>query len=271
MPPPAPVILAVNHSHSLDFLPLRWLLYGRGQQVVTWVKPRAYLDRTVAWYLRRTGNVPVASRGYVIAADFVRRYRRRPSEAEYQALRDHVEGRAGFPDDPALDPLVTEPRDLLGLRFDPAQQTYRAAIHQVFERMMHQTVRLSAIALHRGRHLHIYPQGTVADRLTPARAGVVQAAMALGRPIVPVGISGVREALAGAGATRAIVVRFGAPIALPRPAGFVPFSRRSEQRHTRALAAAADHLTQAIDGLLDPGYRLVRDRPLRRAQVARFV
>ena len=139
-----PVIYAVNHTHAYDFLPFRAFLYRRGHEAVTWIKPRAWTDGASGAVFSRTGNVPVASRGSVIAADAHRVWGRRPSDDEYRALRDHVDVGGRLPDTPGFRAILRKERDLLGLRFDPRAHGYRDAVHELFRQMMQRTLALSA-------------------------------------------------------------------------------------------------------------------------------
>lgn len=269
-----PVLLASNHTHEYDFLPLRWFLYDRfGTGVSTWIKPRAYAG-LAGFYLKRTGNIPVASRGYVIAVDFSRTLGRRPTEAEYRALRDHVDDGATLPDAGALAAITSIPRQILGHDFDPRRASYRDAIHATFARMMDITLAHSRRTLAAGQTLHIYPQGTITPRLTPSRTGAIQAAIALDIPVVPVGISGVREVWPeGKALPRRgnITIRFGTPRRVHRPAEFSAFRKATEIRHRAFLEAEAARLTDDIEGLLDPSYRRDHLSDMPHRGIARFV
>jgi 1-acyl-sn-glycerol-3-phosphate acyltransferase len=268
-----PMIYACNHTHSLDFLPIRYAMYRRGQELCTWIKPRAYLSRMQSKLLENTGNIPIVSRGYLIAADFQQLIGRRPTEDEYSALRDHVDHGTKLGSSKVFEELRNTDRDMLGRSFESSRESYSYAIHQLFAQMMATTLDIAKRAAEAGRHMQIYPQGTVSPRLTAARTGIVQAAAALNLPVVPVGISGVPQALAG-GLRRTggrIVIRFGSPIRVRAPEGFQAFHHDHERRAEHFLAARAADITEALDRLLDPPHQMNRDQRAPRATLARFL
>src|SRR5947209_20549346 len=107
--------------------------------------------------------------------------------------------------------------------------------------MMQASLRLAGEAVAAGCHLQIYPEGTVSSRLAQGRSGAVQFAKALGLPVVPVGMSGCREAFHGQGLRLRggeIAIRIGEPFQLPAgalPAEFRPFDPDHEERYRSAL------------------------------------
>ena len=68
--PAGPVIISPNHTHKFDFLPLRCALLHRDLQLMTWIKARDYKHPAMRWILGKGGNIPLASRGFLIASDF---------------------------------------------------------------------------------------------------------------------------------------------------------------------------------------------------------
>jgi 1-acyl-sn-glycerol-3-phosphate acyltransferase len=109
-----------------------------------------------------------------------------------------------------------------------------------------------------GRHIHMYPQGTVSTRLSKGRVGAVQVAAALGIPIVPVGINGAAAAFRGAAnpvpRRGEVTIRFGDPYYLPAgalPPDFTPFDPAAEAAHRPALAALTGDLMERIAALVD--------------------
>ena len=269
--PTAPVLFAMNHTHHHDFLPLRHMLYRHGQHAVTWIKPRAYAHPAQRFFLSRTGNIPLPSRGYVIAADFARTMGRRPTDAEYALLRAHVDSDLPLSGPVAFTPLSV-PRSILGHSASAWRRDYRTTIHDVFARLMQHTLRLARRAIARGHHMHVYPQGTVSPRLGPGRPGVIHAALALGLPIVPVGASGIPAAFASRrrpGAT--ITLRFGRPYHVPPLRGLVPFQAASS--HAAIIEHHTTDLMHRIATLVGPAHRPA-DSPMdlaRRQPVARFL
>lgn len=261
--PQGPVIFAMNHSHKYDFLMFRVPMQRRGRPAQTWVKARAWNDLGMRWFLGRHGNLPLLSRGYILASDFQAVHGRRPQEAEYRTMRDALDQGSPLPEGPLWDALRQRRRAILGLPYAPSRQSWQGAIAQVYQQAMEHTLERSRQAIAQGSSLHIYPQGTVTSRLTRGRSGAVQAAAALGLPLVPVGCSGVRRAMPGKGlgfAPGRVVLRFGAPLYVrafqvsgeqqPRP--FVP---GWEARHRALLERETRRLMLAINDLLEPEYQ----------------
>lgn len=252
-----PMIVATSHNHYFDWLPVRLPVFYEGRHLCSFTKPRAYERRLDAWFLHTVGVVPMVSKGYLLTADFRVQRGRRPEEAEYTALRAVIDGRGGVgqvPED--LRGLLSTPRDVLGLRFDPAEESYAAFMRRLFQRMSAEMIALASRALDAGNHFHLMPQGRHSARLTPGRTGCVQLAAATGRSIVPVGISGMRRVfpdpwkLRSVGGT--ITVRYGEPFRVSLPRDHVPFEWASEQRNAAALQDATQDLMERINGLLDP-------------------
>jgi hypothetical protein len=230
---------------------------------MTWIKARDYAHPAMRWILGKGGNIPLASRGYVIAADFAAVHGRRPREDEYRALRDHVDTGAAL--DPGLEASLRAPRTMAGVAVD-LRDGYRSAIRQAYHVLMQETLRLARQGRDAGRHQHVYPQGATSRQLTPGHPGAVQAALALGVPIVPVGMSGCREVFVGRNhpLTRGgeVVVRLGAPRHVDPaivPPGFRPFHPDDEDAHAHALQTETDRLMEAINALCEPAYRWADD------------
>jgi 1-acyl-sn-glycerol-3-phosphate acyltransferase len=255
-------IIATNHSHKLDFLPLRAPMLYRGHTFMTWVKSRAYKDPAMGTFLRYTGNVPICSRGYLIASDYWDMFGERPTEEEYRILRDHIDRGTELPASERFEALTKTPRRMLGLFFNPTAFSYRQAVRQLYYELMQIALRMTRRGVHRGDNVQIYPQGAVSSRMTPGHIGIIQAALTLGLPIVPVGISGCREVFIGnSPRTRAgkITVRFGEPYEVPRsevPSDFRAFHPDDEETHAEVLKGHAAQVTQGINALLTPDYQM---------------
>lgn len=259
-----PVILAQNHTHRHDFLPLRHWLYTRHHlNVSSWIKLRAFNENPyMRAFLEHTGNVPVGSLGYVLAGDFVHTIGRRPDEDEYRALREHMDDGALLPDTPVFRALLETPRSLMDLPFDPAQTTYREAVQRCTTLMLEASLRLARRAFAAGQHLHIYPEGLISGRLQRGHSGWVAMALALGVPVVPVGVSHTRESFRRTSprpdARSHVTIRFGEAIHVPRdlvPEGFRPFHPEDMRAHAETFQALTDDLMDRLNDLLDPGYQ----------------
>lgn len=272
--PTRPALLCTNSTQRHDFLALMRGLDERGQRVVTFTKAKNYHSPLSRFVMRRAGVVPLASRGYVIAVDLRELLRRRPTDAEYRAVRDHVDGDIPLP--AALRALQERPRDVVGVPFDPGATSYRDHVQEVYRRSLAETVRLARVAVDAGYHLQIYPEGTVSRRLGVGRIGAVQFAKALGLAIVPIGMSGCPEAFWGESPvpTRGTVrIRVGEPLDLAGllPADHRPFHPDDEAVHRAALQSATATLMGSIGALVEAPHQRPRDGALPSKGVRAFL
>lgn len=245
-PPSTPVVFATNSTQKYDFMPIRVELERRKIPTVTITKGKNYHSAVGGFLLSRLGVLPIVSRGYVLMVDFTSVLKRRPSESEYRALRSHLDEGLALPAE--LNALRDTRRTLLGHDYEPPD--YRALLQRVYAGAMSETVRLAREAVAAGSHVHIYPEGTVSTRLGTGRIGAVQLAHALRLPIVPVGMSGCREAMFFRGGP--ITIRFGKPIHVSLPNDLKPFDPEDEKRHRNILLAATEQVMAGIDALLEP-------------------
>lgn len=256
--PDSPVLLAANHTHFIDWIAMRWVCFQRGRMQCNWVKPRTY-EEGFDTFLDLTGNIPLTSRGYMLAADVRTLLGRTPDEQEYRALRDHLDTGVPLPEGELFERLQAEPRDILGRPFQPKRESWREAIEDLFEQMMGLTLGHTRALLTQGVDLAIMPQGVTNLQLTPGHPGALQAAWALDLPLVPVGVSGFPQAFGKShslpenGGT--IIVRFGEPYRPPMPEGHVPFRPSSERTHHDALIAGTHALMERINQLLEPTHQ----------------
>lgn len=269
-PPTRPVLFATNSTQKNDFMAFRWVMMKAGLPCVTVTKAKNYHDPVMRFLLRRLGVVPLASKGYFLLLDFTRTQGRRPSDAEYRALRDHLDGGEPLPAGEPYDTLASRRRSLLDHDFAPPGEAYRSFIRRVYARSLSETLRLTRSSVAAGHHVQMYPEGTVAARLGHGRTGAVQLAWALGVPIVPAGMSGCPAAFAGDSPLLRlrggdITVRFGRPLEIPRdllPHDFQPFDPAHEAAHRQTLAGfTEDTVMPALDALLDLPYRRTGDGP----------
>ena len=213
--PDYPCIVATNHTHNYDFLPLRYLFFQRKNiQLSTWIKARAWQGKALIHYLSKTANVPIASRGYVISGDFMKLIGRKPTDQEYRVLRDHLDQGAPLPDGEVFERLQQSPRDIFDTPFSPTQHSYRDAVEACFMEFMDASLEVAQRVLDAGGFQHVNPQGTRSSRLTMGKPGVMHIAAALQVPILPVTILGMRSALPNQGLKSSggtIVVKCGTP------------------------------------------------------------
>jgi 1-acyl-sn-glycerol-3-phosphate acyltransferase len=264
--PAGPVIVAANHTHTYDFLPLRAFLFLRHHLFgSSWVKARAWQNPVERYLFSRTGNVPLVSKGYVLAADFLRLVGRRPTEAEYRALRNHLDRGDALPDDAVYAQVQDAERHILGWSFTPSTSTYRDAIRDCFFEMMQVSLRIARESCEAGQFQHINPQGARSSRLTEGKPGVIHASRALDLAIVPTAILGMTETFPNHGLkTRggAITIRFGEPYtpdldALPE--SYRPFDPRITAACGALLQQRTTELMGKIDALCSEAYRFRSD------------
>lgn len=271
--PDEPVIFAMNHTDRYNYWPFQYAWWRRrGRFTATWVKGKYYENALVGKFMELTNNIPTVSRGYLITKDFLSTMERRPSDAEYEALRVLVDRAAhGEEREPeAIIPreLLTRGRDMLGRRFDPSRERYAFAVDALFRRMMQRFVELNEEAARVGLDLLIFPQGTRSKRLSRGHVGLAQMAMHLGLPVVPVGCSGSDRVYPGGSPIARpgrVIYRFGEAIrpkdapAWVESGTFEPFTPEAETKHRAAFQTYVDEIMRRIDGLVDDEYRFSPD------------
>jgi 1-acyl-sn-glycerol-3-phosphate acyltransferase len=274
--PKEPVIFAMNHTDRYNYFPfqvLLWQTYDRF--TATWVKGKYYENSLLAGFMEKTNQLPTVSRGYIITKDFAATVGRSPSSDEYEALRDWVNAASvGNPSEcvPSADllpePLLARARNVLGHAFDPEKDDYPSYVNTIFGIMMRHFVELNEQVPRIGLDMLIFPQGTRSMRLLPAHIGISQIALHLKLPVVPVGCNGTDQIYPGSSPFAKkghAVYRIGEPIhyeSIPEfhiGEDYEPFSSDSEQRHRERFEGFASMLTERIDELLDPEYRLLRE------------
>jgi 1-acyl-sn-glycerol-3-phosphate acyltransferase len=265
-PPATPVIFAANSSHKYDLVPLRWAMMSHQTSIVTVSKGKNYHNKAFGPLVNLLGSLPIISRGYIITLDFIKLHQRRPSEIEYRALREHIDEGVSLPDEPVYRALCHSSRMILGYRFNPDQESYRAALQQLYYQLMCEMIRLARATTAAGHSIHIYPEGTVSSRLARGKIGAIQLALALDLPIIPLGMSGGREIFVGKSLMfrpGKMLVRCGQRWPVPRlglPESFRPFHPDDERQYRDILQTATDQLMEKINELLEPGYQWSADR-----------
>lgn len=275
--PGHPVMFAMNHTDRYNYWPFQYELYRQGLGfTAAWVKGKYYESRPIGWFMDHCNNIPLPSRGYVIATDFREKVGRVPTNAEYRLLRDIVDHERSL-DDPLPEGTSADVSDYLG------GGAFLARFEQLFNAMMSEVMRLCRVAMEdMGSHLLVFPQGTRSKRLIAGHTGLVQVAQHLGATIVPVGCNGSDRLYPGNSPLSRggrVVYRLGRPLtpddpefqpfAVPRAA--LPFSRESTAQYDRQYQAMTQIVMDRIDGLLEPEYqRRDGDEP-ESGSVSRFV
>ncbi len=270
--PREPVIFAMNHTDKYNYFPFQYHLWRKtGRLTATWVKGKYYESPRVGAFMEWTNQLPTVSRGYILARDAVSTLGRRPTEDEYEALRQWINDTAAVdresgtsPTLPGLRPLLTTPRDILGRAFVPSHETYAQAVNATYAAMMHEFVGLHEKAFDCGLDLLIFPQGTRSIQLTRGRIGLAQVALRYKKTVVPVGCSGSHLLYPGESPWAKpgrVVYRIGEPI----PYGsvpdthistpFEPFTPEAEHAHREVFQRHVDHVMDRINELVDPEFQ----------------
>ena len=283
--PSAPVIFAMNHTDRYNYWPFQYELARKtGRYTATWVKGKYFENKTVAWFLENTNNLPTISKGYIISRDFLSLVGRAPNKDEYQSLQNLVRATSGEdsapnyqedlsaqqPSNPVVPTQVlATPRNILGYDFDPARENYGQAVRSIYGEMMKRFTELHAQAFGNQIDVLIFPQGTRSKRLSKGHNGLAQIALHFGIPIVPVGCSGSDLLYPGANpwAKGGIVTyRFGTPIDTlsyakrGKIAHFQPFSSVSETQMAPQFQELTDKILEQINELVDDPYRFGEDQ-----------
>lgn len=266
-PPPAPVIVAINHTDRYGYFPFAYEWWRRFDRYFTaWAKGKYFENPILAAMINAMGGIPTVSRGYIITKDFVSVMGRKPDENEYRIIRDHVDARLG--ETGGLQGLPEKftgrPRNVLGLDFDPAREEYGVFVNRLFRKMMVLFMEIHRQGFDRGRDLMIFPEGTRSATLGRGRPGIGQVALHFRIPVIPVGANGTDRAYPGVCplAKRAkMVFRLGSPITYGDLAEFhidepfVPFTAEAEEKYGEKFQGATDLIMSKIENLLDPEYR----------------
>ncbi|MBX3184226.1 MAG: 1-acyl-sn-glycerol-3-phosphate acyltransferase [Polyangiaceae bacterium] len=273
--PEHPVIFAMNHTDRYNYWPFQYQLYRKlGRYTATWVKGKYYENAFVGRFMELTNNIPTVSRGYLITKDFALTVGRKPRDSEYEALRRWVDESATNPS-ATLDPekvpevLLTRPRDVLGVLFEPEHENYAACINRLFRAMMRRFTELNAETFDKGLDLLVFPEGTRSLRLSRGHIGITQVALKYQKTIVPVGCSGSDKLYPGGSPlakSGTVTYRFGEPIPYEELAPFhidedyEPFSAEAEARHRERFQGAVDVVMDRINDLVDPAYQYSEDK-----------
>lgn len=259
------VFLAMNHTDRYNYWPLQFELYRRGHRfTATWVKGKYYEGELTARFLDLTNNIPLPSRGYVIATEFRKVIGRAPDEREYRILRDLVDRRRG-PGERL--PADASPELLRLLGGDEGVSAYLEGFDRLFAAMIREVVRLNreAITTHECNIL-VFPEGTRSRRIARGHTGLAQMASHLGAPIIPIGCSGSDRVYPGnspfARGGRIVyrvgeLLELGGPELGPHrvPADVLPLTREASEHHGERYEAITEVVMTRINALVDPEYR----------------
>ncbi len=275
--PDRPVIFAMNHTDRYNYWPFMfklWKLHQEGKikypYIANWVKGKYYENKFIANFMKWTGNIPIPSKGYLVAKDFALAYKdkRALTDEGFKMLMDYIKGNRTVEDlkafsDPRIYEFVSTPHN----GFDPSiHGNYRQYIELVFMNMMKKVLELNRDALFNKKiNLLVFPEGRRSKKLTRGKPGLVQVALALKVPVVPVGCNGSDKVYPGdlpfPKWKGKIVYRIGKPILFEKISDefkveedFVPFTPQSEKLRL-IFEKATDIVMENIYNLLDEEYR----------------
>jgi 1-acyl-sn-glycerol-3-phosphate acyltransferase len=261
------VFFAMNHTDRYNYWPFQYWCYRRGLRfTATWVKGKYYENKALGVFMDSMNNIPLPSRGYVIASEFRKACRRAPSPDEYRLLRDLVDGER----DPHA-PLSSDASNELRAFLEPDERgPFLVRFDALFDEMVDQVIRLNREALfEKELNVLVFPQGTRNKRLLPGHTGLAQMSQHLRAPIVPVGCNGSDRCYPGNSPFSKgghIVYRIGAPIEADGPElapYVVPQAVRPLSREAAGYEEQYREITRVVmeklDGLLDPEYRFSED------------
>lgn len=266
LPQDRPVIVAMNHSDRYNYFPLQVRMHELGlRYLASWVKAKYYENDGLAWFMENTANIPLASRGWVVATEHRRVMGAPPSAAVYRELKDRADGVGEGPLSPEVQAFFDKAGVVGGAGSSPraGPDTWPGHVEEVFGRYAAEAVRLTGAALSAGLHVQIFPEGTRRITLGRGRVGLAQIAQHFGVPVVPVGCSGSHHIFPGNSPfprRGTITYRIGAPIELDDPAlvgarveePFAPLTAAAQRAHGPAFQAHVDHVMARIAELVDP-------------------
>ena len=271
------VIFAMNHTDRYNYWPFQYQMYRTGLPfTATWVKGKYYEHAGMAAFMDACNNIPLPSRGFVIGVEFRARMGRKPSAAEYRALRDRVDGKPGAE---APGDTAAFLRAFCGSESDDA---FRVAFDALWLRYVHEILRLTRRALDQvGNNLLVFPEGTRSVCLGKGQVGLMQMAWHLGHDIVPVGCNGSdrcypRNSPFSKGGE--IIYRIGRPLRLTGPelspfavpGDVIPLTKAADA-HLGTYRGGIDVVMGAIAQLLDARHLPTRDPGASTATVERFL
>ena len=251
-------IFAMNHTDRFNYWPFQWQMWKEERGfTATWVKGKYYENNWIGLFMDSMNNIPLPSRGYVLASRFRKQVGRPPEEDEYRWLRSVVDG---LVDSGSTLPAGASPG--LEAFFGTSNAgAFLAAFEPHFDDMIREVVRLSRRAIEVGNHLLIFPEGTRSLRLGKGHTGLAQIAQHLRVPVVPVGCNGSHRLYPGNSPFSKggkVVYRIGEPIfpdsaavaEFQVPQEVLPFTRQATQ-YKAQYQGYTDVLMERIAGLLD--------------------
>lgn len=274
------VFFAMNHTDRFNYFPFQYTLWRKktGIYTATWVKGKYFNHPGIAKFMVMTNNIPTPSKGYLLITDSVQVLGQPPADDLYRLLRDTYNA---APQDRDMDTLrqqaretghlstlerlLQTPRNILGITFNPREETYFDALDRLFTEMMRSFIGLNEQAFGHGHKVIVFPEGTRSAVITKGRTGLAQMALRMGATIVPVGCSGSDLLYPGnfpISQGGKVVYRIGEPLT-PQDAlksfqidqEYTPFTREASLQFNEQFEGATATIMERIVELVDPHYR----------------
>lgn len=252
-----PYLVAMNHTDRYNYAPFMTHLDKVGlPPLAPWVKGKYYRTPWLAKLLTSCACMPAPSRGFLLTLDWLARMQRPPQDEEYRQIR-----RVGDGDD-SKEELLPGVRDYLQKAPGGSRESFSFLFQEHFEGLSAALVRINVEALELGYRPLVFPQGTRSRRLTPGFSGIVQMALHLKVPILPVAVSGSdllypgNSARSRGGHVHYTVGDLFEPSALPQaPTDFVPLSIAASKQHGIAFTQLTTALMDRLNELLPEEYQ----------------
>lgn len=269
-----PMMVAMNHTDRFNYMPFMKELDRLGYcPLAPWVKGKYYQNPRLARLLSWCACMPVPSRGFLLSLDWLARRGSPPNAQEYRQLRMLGDGDWSGAED--LEPTVA---DYLAAAPGGGVEGFTEAFHAHFEGLSSEVVRINFEAMGKGYRPLVFPQGTRSRPLTRGFSGIVQMALHIGVPIVPVGVSGSDLLYPGDipfSKGGHVHYRVGRPFdpgaEHGAPRDFVPLTIRASQQHGEAFDRLTQGLMDRINDLLAPEYQYDRSRETQPSGAERFL
>ncbi len=259
-----PFFVAMNHTDRYNYFPFLCEMHRRDRYAATWVKGKYYESWFTGGFMDLMNQVPLASRGYLLATGFQASAGRKPTAEEYRVLRDVAEARQ------PVEAALAQGGAVRAFVERSGGQGFAEHVEAQFAALMEEVVRINVQAFDLGLFVLVFPQGTRSKRLSQGHTGLMQVAQHLGHDIIPVGCSG-SDRLYPSNSPYSkggrVVYRVGEPLRLDGPelgqwrveAPFTPLTRAATLAHGDAFQAATDAVMSRIEALVDEPYRFAPD------------
>lgn len=241
--------IVMNHTDRYNYFPLQLELWRkRYPYTVTWVKAKYFENAAVAAFLEAANNIPVPSRNYILAKDFLAHFGRKPTREDFKELKTLAEGGTAS----------ARFTSLLARNWEGG--TYAQSVELRLARMLAAVVAHTRDALMRGLMVIVFPEGTRSKQLGKGKPGIAQVLLSLGADFFPVGCNGSDLVFPGdlpwsQGGN--IHYRVGERNRVATIPGLIPFSRAA-LKHQDEFELLIQSAMSQINALLDLPYQMAQ-------------